>query len=246
MNIRLIGIILALGLMLGGLVLSDRFYDTEKASSPRAVDAYLQGQTVTLYRTLKESFPDEYRRLVSKLSGALKAGEPQATIAGIAEAAMLDVRRAHADVLLGADSSDLAAIVGMSRDLHVDVRAREGEETCDRFAISGAVALGGSFEDYLTALDRQGAAMLDLIARTRDAGGGAQVAPATAADWGALRADAATDGAAAADLMALATLDPQRGDICAALGSMLGHLAHDDSDRGRRLRAAYVRDLARN
>lgn len=247
MNIRLVGGVIAVALMAGGYFLMDRTYDAALPTdmSPEAVDAQLQAEQTELFRFVKVGFPEQYGALTMALSEALRAGAGQAELAGISQDAMTNLRQMHADKILAAPDGTLREIVTMSRELHVSVRDAEGREACNRFAIGGPPTLGAELGKYLVPLDSQGTAVLQAIVAGRDSGA-APTEPATAEDWTAAQEHAVSIGSNPAHMQALTDLDQENGDLCAGLIGLLDAFADMETVQGRRLRASYVRDLARN
>ena len=247
MNVRFVGGVIAVALIAGGYFLKDRFYDVAPPSdfSPAAVDAELQAENVELLRIVKAGFPEEYAALTEDLSAALQRGAGQSELTTISQQAMVKVRQTHADALLAAPDGQLREIISMSRGVHGAVREDEGREACNRFAIGGPPALGASLVNYVGALDRQGSVVMQAIADGR-ASGATPVEPVAAEEWDAARERALSDGASPAHVEALKELDQENGDLCAGLISLLGAMLSMDDSLGRRLRASYVRDLARN
>lgn len=247
MNIRFVGGVIAVALIAGGYLLMDRTYDAGKLPdhAPEMVDAQLQNGPAEAYRIMKAGFPDDYAALVAELSDALEAEAGQAELARITQQAVTDLRQTHADALLSAPDARLRAVLTGSRDLHAAVRADEGREVCNRFSIGGPGALGPALERYLEVLEGQGSAVLNAIAEGRSAEATPHT-PVVAEDWDAAHERALSNGADPAHLEALRELDQETGDICAGLVSLLDAILGMDDSLGARLRASYVRDLARN
>ena len=254
MNIRFAGGVIAVALIAGGYFLKDYFnplvvppsVPLPPAMSPEAVDIQLQAEPVEAFKIVKSSFPEEYTALTTELSVALKAGAGQIELAGISQRAITALRQAHADEILSAPDDRLREIVTMSRDLHGAVLANEGRAVCNRFAIGGPASLdGNTLGKFVEVLDAQGSAVLKAIVE-----GQTDARPpserASAADWDAARAEAVTQGISQAQLDALSTLDQADGDLCGGLIGLMGAFLAMDTPQGLRLRANYVRDLARN
>ena len=248
MNVRFVGGVISVALLAGGLFLADRFYSVPAPPvdmSPAAVDAELQAQGIDLFRIVKAGFPQEYAALTQELSAALQQGAGQSDLALISQQAMIRLRQTHSDALLAGPDEHMRKVITMSRDVHGAVREEEGREACNNFAIGGPPALGTSLVNYIEALDAQGSVVMEAIAKGR-ASKAEPVLPVAAEEWDAARERALADGASPAHLDALKELDQENGDLCAGLISLMDAMLAMDDSLGQRLRASYVRDLARN
>ena len=248
MRIRIIGGLLAAAMLLTGLYMANDFYTNppfEADNSPAGIDRRLQWSGGELFQTLRQGFPQDYAALVNQISQALQSGQSDADTAQITQAKMAEIRKSHAQTLLAAPDAVLRAIVADSRDLHAEIRAEEGRETCNRFAIQGPAALGPALPGFVEPLSRQGNAVLQAIVEARGAALPASE-PASAADWDRARAWAKARGTEPAHLEALVALDQTHGDLCLGLVGLLEGLLTLETAQGQRLRASYVRDLAAN
>ncbi|MFK7945669.1 MAG: hypothetical protein AB8B85_22550 [Paracoccaceae bacterium] len=248
MNIRLVGGVIAVALIACGYMLKDQHYNVPSPPpdfSPLGVDTQLQSEPVEVFRIVKTGFPQEYEKLTEELSAALQADSDQVEVARITQNALTELRRTHADAVLAAPQKRLREIIDMSRDLHASVREGAGRVACNRFAVAGPGSLGPALSDYRESLDLQASALLKAIVEGR-ASGSTPLQPTTAEGWTAARQLALSMGANRAHMDALVSLDQENGDLCAGLVSLLQAFAAMDDSLGQRLRASYVRDLARN
>ncbi|MEM0990179.1 MAG: hypothetical protein AAGK00_14990 [Pseudomonadota bacterium] len=207
------------------------------------MDAQLQEQDLSVFKALKEHYPQRYDRLVERLAGMAVGGAPAAQIAEISQVFMSDLRKENGEALLQADDDDLVEIVTLSRDLHRQILENEGRAACNQFALAGPPGLGERIFDYLRPLDQQGALLLSAMATA--SGRPAEVTAATAEDWQVVMDRLIANGGDPKHREALAELAPE-ADICAALVALLDTTLSMDGAVAARLRATYVRDLAIN